>query len=270
MIQEVTQTLFTYPIAVSYPESKPIKVRLEFAAGRLNINPGAESFINGQAVCSVEEWAPQVSVSDGNVTIRQGDGHDHELKFKHLKRMKNDWTLAFGNGQPFGLHMQCGAGQAQLALGGLPLTGLQLDGGAGQVQVRFDRPNPEQADLLKFSFGAGQLILVDLLNANAQTFKLEGGAGEAQVHFMGEGLTRDLFGKINLGVGRIALNIKHGVPTRIESERGPGFLQSFRVHGDLVSTGRNAYETPGFALASGPKLTLKIESAVGSVEVNTI
>jgi hypothetical protein len=270
MIQEVTQTVFTYPVEVSYPEARPVNARLKFAAGRLNIAPGAEAFINGKVVCSVKEWAPQVSVSGGNVTIRQGDGHDYEFKFKHLKHMKNEWSLAFGNGQPFGLQIECGAGQATLALGGLPLTGLQLDGGAGQVNVRFDRPNPQAVDLLKFEFGAGQLILSDLLNANAQTFKLEGGAGEAQVNFTGEGLTRDLFGKISIGVGRVILNVKHGIPTRIETERGPGFLQSFHAHGDFVAAGRNAYETQGYALAGSPKLTIKIESAVGSVELNSI
>src|SRR5579859_436699 len=127
MIHEVTQAVYTYPVNVSYPESRPINARLEFAAGRLYINPGAESFINGQVVSSLEEWTPQVKVAGGTVTIRQGDKHAYEFKFKHLKHMKNEWTLAFGNGQPFGLHIECGAGQATLALGGLPLTGLQLD-----------------------------------------------------------------------------------------------------------------------------------------------
>jgi len=268
MIHEAAREVFTYPVEVSYPEGRPITARLKFAAGRLNIGSGAGAFINGQVMCNVEEWAPEETISGGSVSIRQGAGH--EFKLKHLKHMKNDWTLAFGDGQPFGLHIECGAGQASLALGGLPLTGLQLDGGAGQVNAHFDRPNPQTADLLKFEFGAGQLILGDLLNANAQTFKLEGGAGEAQVNFTGEQLKRDLFGKVSVGVGRVVLNVKRGIPARIETERGPGFLQSLRAYGDFVSTGRNAFETPGYTLASGPKLTFKIESAVGSIELNTI
>ena len=59
-------------IAIPYPESDPVKLRLEMGAGRLNLKAGGSNLIEGTATYNVQEWSPETIVEGNTVTLRQG------------------------------------------------------------------------------------------------------------------------------------------------------------------------------------------------------
>ena len=69
---------------------------------------------------------------------------------------------------------------------------------------------------------------------------------------------------ISLGVGESTIVLKRGIAARVKLSQGIG---SSRVESSFNSLGNHMYETPDFSAATGPKLTLKISSGIGSVTV---
>ncbi len=262
-----TQEIVTFPINISYPEALPLSLRLDFPAGRLNVEAGAETFITGEVICSHPGWEPKVLIQGGNVAIRQ---NKIEGDFGRWRHFKNDWALQLGTLQPFTFHANAGAGQAILALGGLPITSLFLDCGAGEMKANFSRVNPQKTDLIRLNCGAGHIQIDQLLNANTELIKVEIGAGQADINFTGEALTRDLQAKINVGVGQANVNVKRGIAVQVESESGQNFLSKFRVASPLRQVGPTLYQTPDFATTTDPKLTIRIQSGLGAVDVNSV
>jgi hypothetical protein len=250
-------------ISVDYPASSPVKLRLEIAIGKLSVTPGGQKLVDGMATYNVQEWAPEVGVEGDKITVKQGHGW---ILWPIWGSMRNEWELTLGTARPYELYVTKGVAQGKLALGGLPLTSAQIDTGTGEATISFDSPNPQQADQVAIKSGTGEVRIDGLLNANAKSVNVRSGTGRVQLGFTGDGLRQDTSADISLGVGESVIEIKPGVPTRLSVSQGLG---NARVLGNFNAVGDHVYETPDFAAAAGPKLTMKIGSGVGSVTVRT-
>ncbi len=78
------------------PPGEVADVRLEFGAGELTLNPGAQDMlVSGTATYNVQELKPEVTVSGNEVVISNDD-----LKIEGvpcLKDYKNEWDLRLGS-----------------------------------------------------------------------------------------------------------------------------------------------------------------------------
>ncbi len=254
----------TDTISIPYPESTPVKLRLDIGVGKLNVTPGGELLVDGTATYNVEEWAPQTTVEGGNVSLKQGEAWAISPVWSHVQ---NDWELKLGTTKPFDLGIGKGVTSGVLALGGIPLTGLSVEVGAAESRISFDKPNPERAGRMEFKSGAGEVNISGLLNANAAMAYVKGGAGKTYLGFIGEALKQDMNADVSLGVGEAIVDVKTGIPVRVTISQGLGGV---KVLGNLCMAGDHVYETPDFGTASGPKLVMKIGTGVGSVTVKTV
>ena len=131
---------------------------LKMGAGELNITGGADKLMEGDFSYNVSEWKPKVSYDvsgdEGELVVRQGGAEGSNLGGEP----RNEWEIRLNDEVPTDLVVQMGAGESDLDLDSLTLTGLNLQMGAGKTTV-------------------------DLTGDYAQDFEasIQGGVGEATV-----------------------------------------------------------------------------------------
>ncbi len=144
--------------AVQPEDAKSVRAHLTMGAGELKVGGAADALMEGDFSYNVADWKPQidyeVSGEKGELTVEQGSGGDGRLG----GRARNEWDLRFNDDVPTDLVVKVGAGESDLDLDSLALTGLDLQMGAGETTV-------------------------DLTGDYAQGFdaSIEGGVGEATV-----------------------------------------------------------------------------------------
>src|SRR5450432_3126348 len=253
----------TDQVKVPYPEGDLAVLRLEMGHGTLALRTGATQLLEGTATYNVQEWAPETQVEGNKVTFRQGHGWN---PFGMWDKLTNEWDLSLGTSRPTALSLAKGVGKGQIDLGGLPLAELTLDIGAGQHQVAFSAANPHAASRVVVRSGAGELTMNGMLNANADAISVDTGAGRLTLDLDGDALQRDLNVRIVVGAGEVQIAVKAGIPVRARVTKGLGDI---KAGGDFAATGNQTYETSGYAVATGPKITLEVTSGVGSVSFST-
>jgi len=173
--------------------------------------------------------------------------------------------LTLGTAKPYALHFSGGAHEADLDLGGLPITGLKLNQGAGKISINFSSVNPQRLGNIKIESGAVELNMKNLNNANFETLELDGGASSYKLDFGGT-LQRDANVKINVGAASVKLVIPDPVATKITANStmgsvnlGEGFTKR-----DGVICNQAALD------GKSPVLEVKITIALGSLEITSV
>ena len=144
--------------AVQPEDAKSVTAHLTMGAGELKVSGAADALMEADFSYNVADWKPQidyeVSGEKGELTVKQGSGDDGRLG----GGARNEWNLRFNDDVPTDLVVKMGAGESDLDLDSLTLTGLDLEVGAGETTV-------------------------DLTGDYAQDFdsSIEGGVGEATV-----------------------------------------------------------------------------------------
>jgi hypothetical protein len=193
-------------------KAKSAKARLEMSAGELTINGGSPNLLDADFNYNSSFGEPRV-----DYTVSNGVG---ELDIKqngnsvHFGNSRNDWNLRFGKDVPLDLKVDMGAGQGNLHLRDVPLTGLELNIGAGQVDVDLtgDRKTDLTADI---EGGVGQANIRLPKNVGVVAHA-SGGIGSIDVRGLkhdGDTYTNDALGKsaatihlkVEGGIGQIVL-----------------------------------------------------------------
>jgi len=240
-------------ITVADPKSEETRVSLSFGAGKLTLSPGAKNLVDGTTVYNVRDLKPKVSISDGEIEIKQG-------KFESIPPfdgMKNEWDLKLGN-LPMDLAISAGAYDGRLELGGLSLKSLSISDGASDVELSFSEPNRVEMSQFTYTTGASNVTLESLANANFKTFLFNSGAGDYFLDFSGD-WQRDATVSIDCGFSDLTLVIPEGLNTVLTIDSaladiniGPGWSQKNKVY---TQTG------------DGPTLTIVVNIGAGNVLV---
>ena len=233
------------------------ELTLNFGAGELNLEPGAEdALVSGTASYNIEDFKPEITTDDNLVNISTGD-----LEIKGIPNFgddyRNTWDFALGD-SPMDLRINAGAYQGRFELGGLALRSLRVADGAADVKVSFSEPNKVQMDTLRYDTGASSVKLSSLANANFDRLTFKGGAGEYTLDFSGE-LQRDATVVIDSGLSSMTLIVPKGVSARVIVDRG---LANIDVSGDWEKMG-NEYVQSG----EGPRITINVNIGAGNVEL---
>lgn len=153
---------------------KEVRMNLEMGAGDLKIGTGTRKLMQAYFTYNVPAWKPEVNYSaaggSGTLTIRQPNSHGH------FGSTKYEWDLRLSQEVPLDLHLNFGAGQAQLDLGGLNMKSVSVDMGVGSLQMDL-RGNPKQDYSVRVSGGVGEAVL--RLPSNVGVYaEASGGIGE--------------------------------------------------------------------------------------------
>ena len=238
-------------ITVPAPTTGATRLNINFGAGELNLNPGAQSLVQGTAIYNVSDLKPEVVTDSNGITIKQGNLNN----IPYPGNIKNNWDLQLGN-TPIDLTINAGAYTGTYELGGLSLTNLTIKDGASNVKLSFLQSNPSDMTIFRYETGASNVKLSGLANANFSTMIFDSGAGDYTLDFSGT-LKREATVAISSGLSNIILVIPQNVNANVTTESG---LANISAGAGWTQSG-NQYTQSG----SGPKLTFLIKTGAGNL-----
>jgi hypothetical protein len=191
-------------------------VQIEMNAGELTLAGGVDHLLEADFRYNVVSWEPNVSYSvtgaQGALQVTQpGDG------LPVGDELVNAWDLRLGGGLPLDLEINLGAGQGDLDLSGLDITGVQVATGAAVVTVDLRGDWDHDVDAA-ITGGVGELRV---LLPSAMGVRVT--ADSALVNVTASGLTHDggtyvnaaygtapftLLVEIEAGVGAVGLEVR--------------------------------------------------------------
>jgi hypothetical protein len=257
------QTWRTVTSARQVQGERRLDVELEYGAGRLTVRPATGNLLYRMEVRYDQERTRPVTEYDRAAgRLRLGVEGTRRRGMRGL-REGGRATFALSPRVASELHLAFGAGEADVELGGLALTGLQVETGASETRIAFSSPNRTSMRTLKLEAGAASLRATGLGNARADRIEFEGGVGEATLDFGGT-WTRSATAAVEMGLGSLTLRLPRDVGVRIEKD---SFLASFDAPG-MVKRG-NAWFSRNWESARY-KLDLSIDAALGSIDIEWI
>ncbi len=251
-------------IARQLRDTQPMRVRVQYRAGRVDVRPTSEPLLYSmhlryderRAVPLHHYDAEQHSVALG---LESGGQSTHAMSGN---REAGELRLALPMNVPLELDLDLGGTQSTFDLGDMSLQSVRLECGATDATLLFSRPNRRRMRDLDINVGAAAFSAVHLGNANADQMRIRGGVGSVDLDFSGV-WTHDLAVNARLLMGSLTLRVPADVGLRLEVQR---FVTGFD-HPGLEKRG-DAWYTPNYDSAPH-KLQIHAEAAIGQIEVVT-
>src|SRR5919112_2483410 len=190
--------------------------QLKMGAGELNLTGGADQLMEAEFSYNVSEWKPMVSYDvsgkKGELVVKQGSANGGDLS----GGARNEWDISMNDELPSDLVVRLGAGESDLDLDSLTLTGVDLWMGAGKSTVDLTGDYAKGFDAtIEGGVGQATVLLPSEIGVKA---KAEGGLGKINAKGLkkvGDSYVNDAYGEsdVNLsvdvkgGVGEINLKV---------------------------------------------------------------
>src|SRR5215204_1148754 len=156
--------------------AQSVRAELRMGAGELNVTGGADALMEADFAYNVADWEPEVdyevSGDTGELKVEQGSGEDISIGGE----ARNEWDLRLNDDVPIDLSVQMGAGESDLDLDSLTLTGLDLQMGAGATTV--DLTGSYERDIAATIEGGVGEATVQLPSEIGVRVNAEGGLGQ--------------------------------------------------------------------------------------------
>jgi hypothetical protein len=192
------------------------RAQFKIGAGELNLAGGADQLMEADFSYNVSEWKPKVnydvSGDTGELMVKQGSAEGANLSGD----ARNEWDIRLNDELPTDLVVQMGAGESNLDLDSLTLSGVDLQMGAGKTTVDLTGDYARSFDT-SIQGGVGEAT-VELPSDVGVKAKAEGGLGKINAEGLkrvGNAYVNDAYGEsdVNLnvdvqgGVGEINLEV---------------------------------------------------------------
>jgi hypothetical protein len=189
--------------SVDPENAQTARAKLEMGAGELDVTGGADRLMEGEFSYNVADWKPKVdydvSGDTGELHVEQGSGEDVRLG----GNARNEWDIRLNDEVPTDLVVDMGAGESNLDLDSLTLTGLDLQMGAGKTTVDLTGDYAQAFDA-SIEGGVGEATVLVPSEVGVKV-KAEGGLGKINA----EGFQRDGQAYVNdaYGDSDVTLNV---------------------------------------------------------------
>ena len=130
--------------AVELGDAKSVNVNIDFGAGNLVVNGGSAKLLKADFNYNVAELKPVVTFAGDTLSVEQPGVHGLQMP-QGITDFRNEWNLHLADQVPMNLRVNMGAGNSDLQLAGLSLTGLDITLGAGKSTL--DLNNTWERDL---------------------------------------------------------------------------------------------------------------------------
>jgi hypothetical protein len=196
--------------AVDPKDAQDARAQLEMGAGELNVTGGADKLMEGEFSYNVSDWEPKVGydVSDkkGELVVKQG----RTSRSAFLSgRARNEWNIRLNDRLPTDLVVRLGAGESDLDLDSLTLTGVELQMGAGKATVDLSGDYARDFDAtIEGGVGEATVLLPSEVGVKA---KAEGGLGKINAEGLkkvGDSYVNDAYGESDTN---LSVDVKGGV-----------------------------------------------------------
>lgn len=125
--------------SVDLGSASTARVQIEFPAGELKVEGGANSLMDASFRYNVDNWQPQVKYSENGaqaeLVVSRQPGADKTVVKSGLI---NEWEIQLSENVPMDLVILTAAGNSQLELGRLDLSSLTIETGTGATNVNLD------------------------------------------------------------------------------------------------------------------------------------
>lgn len=248
---------------------KNMVVFIRFGNGYLDLGP-ADDKMAFEGEFYYKEYKPDVRYEvvgdEGRLDIRfSGDVREGDDESKHIdsidKLYDNEMNLRFSPKIPLDLDMDFGVIKGNLDFSGLQIKNIDIEVGVSKAEVYFKETNKITMESFNIEGGVGKLHIEKLGNANIKEMVFEGGIGSYEMDFSGE-YQQDLYGSMELGMGKLILYIPRKIGTRISIDRS--FLSSVSI--DEAYKDGDVYTNDRWG-KSKHSIDLDIETGVGKIEV---
>ena len=243
-------------ITVADPKSDETRLNITFGAGDLKLSSGAQNIVDGTVIYNVKDLKPEVTSTDGNIEIRQGNFEG----IPPFDGMKNKWDLKLSN-TPMDLTVTAGVYSGNYNLGRLALKSLTVKDGAAEVELNFSQPNKTDMSVFRYETGASNVKLTGLADANFNSMTFSSGAGDYTLDFSGE-LKHDATVNLSSGLSNLIVVVPAGVNANVTLEGGLANVSA----GSGWSQNGNIYSQAG----SGPTLTFIIKMGAGNLKLTAL
>jgi hypothetical protein len=209
-------TLRSESQSVELGDAKSVRIEIIFGAGDLEIAGSAQKLLEADFTYNVAELTPEVEYADGTLVIRQPESEGLPV-LRGITDFRNEWDLRLYNRVPIDLSIDMGAGNSNLKLADLSLSGLDINLGAGKSTVDL---NGDWTRDLNVSIDTGAADLALLLPSDIGV-RVEVESGPTMIDATGlvqDGgvYTNDAYGvsevtlhvDIQAGIGQIDLEIE--------------------------------------------------------------
>jgi len=202
--------------SVDPKNAQSARAQLKMGAGELNVTGGADQLMEAEFSYNVSDWKPKVSYDvsgkKGELIVKQGSANGGNLS----GGARNEWNISLNDELPTDLVVQLGAGESNLDLDSLTLSGVDLQMGAGKITVDLTGDYAQDFDTsIQGGVGEATVLLPSEVGVKA---KAEGGLGKINAKGLkrvGDSYVNDAYGEsdVNLsvdvqgGVGEINLKV---------------------------------------------------------------
>jgi hypothetical protein len=202
--------------SVDPKNAQSARAQLKMGAGELHLAGGADQLMEGEFSYNVSDWKPKVSYDvsgdTGELMVKQGSAEGADLSGD----ARNEWDIRLNDELPTDLVVQMGAGESNLDLDSLALTGLDLQMGAGKTTVDLTGDYAQNFDAsIQGGVGEATVLLPSEVGVKA---KAEGGLGKINaqgLQTVGNSYVNDAYGESDItlsvdvqgGVGEINLKV---------------------------------------------------------------
>lgn len=202
--------------SVDPKDAQSVRAQLKMGAGELNLTGGADRLMEGDFSYNVANWKPKISYDvsgdEGELLVRQGGSGGSNL----TGAARNEWEIRMNDELPTDLVVQLGAGESDLDMDSLTLTGLKLQMGAGKTRVDLTGDYAQSFDSsIRGGVGEATVMLPSEVGIKARA---EGGLGKITavgLEKVGNAYVNDAYGESDVtlnvrvqgGVGEINLEV---------------------------------------------------------------
>lgn len=241
--------------------SDPASVRVEYAAGTIDIAPTTDPLLYrmrlrydaGRAtpVAAFDEAARSLTIGTRTASSVTWSRHTREGS-----RLHAELTRAV----PMRLALELGAAHGDIQLGGLRLTDLSLKTGATELHIDVSELNRESMASFDVDVGAADVTITHGGNVRAERVRINVGAGSLDYDLSGawEGETEV---SANVAIGGLKLRVPADAGARVTAKT---FLAGFERLG-LEKRG-NAWYSPGYDSARR-RVTVNVTAVLGGFEL---
>src|SRR5918997_6667304 len=202
--------------SVDPKDAQSARAQLEMGAGELKLTGGADRLMEGDFSYNVAAWKPKVSYDvsgkKGELLVKQGSAEGGNIS----GGARNEWNISMNDELPTELMVQVGAGESDLDLDSLTLTGVDLQMGAGKTTVDLTGDYTKGFDAtIEGGVGVATVLLPSEVGVKA---KAQGGLGKINAKGLkkvGDSYVNDAYGESDVtlhvdvqgGVGEINLEV---------------------------------------------------------------
>jgi hypothetical protein len=201
--------------SVDPKDADSARAQLKMGAGELNLTGGADQLMEGDFY-NVSEWKPKVSYDvsgqRGELFVKQGSAEGGSLS----GGARNEWDIGLNDEVPTDLVVQVGAGESDLDLDSLTLTGVDLKMGAGKTTVDLSGDYTQSFDAsIQGGVGQATVLLPSEVGVKAKAAGGLGAINAKGLKKVGDAYVNDAYGEsdtnLNIdvkgGVGEINLKV---------------------------------------------------------------